>query len=160
VVHELLGPDLEQRAGAACSGGVLVTATAAAVWAAPEPYTNGSSRRDSCHTGTAVLATSAAVYVESGRPATAATGRATRAEPGNHPVQALTAASVVLAPLTLRIQEPTLIGDVTLNIRSMLRKRMGRPRSEIRNRGLTAIPPNAPAHARRASTSLPRRPDR
>jgi len=50
---------------------------------------------------------------------------------------------VVVAPLADRIQEPTLIGEVTLNIRSMFRKRIGRPRSEIRSAGLAAIAPSA-----------------
>src|SRR5436305_1675411 len=38
----------------------------------------------------------------------------------------------------MRIHEPTLIGEVTLNIRSMLRNRSGLPRSEISRIGLAA----------------------
>ena len=41
-------------------------------------------------------------------------------------------------PETKRIHDPTLIGDVTLKTRSILRKRSGRPRSEINNSGETA----------------------
>jgi hypothetical protein len=40
-------------------------------------------------------------------------------------------------PEQARIQEPTLIGEVTLKTRSMFRNRSGRPRSEIRSTGLT-----------------------
>src|SRR6185312_6739538 len=63
-------------------------------------------------------------------------------------------------PETATTHEPTLIGEVTLNIRSMFRNRAGRPRSEINSGGLTPIAPNAANQARRASTSLPRSPDR
>ena len=50
---------------------------------------------------------------------------------------------------------PTLIGEVGLNTRSMLRKRLGRPRSAIRSGGLTAMPANASSEQLRASARLP-----
>ena len=51
-------------------------------------------------------------------------------------MSSLPTAIAVAEPLEARIHEPTLIGEVTLNIRSMLRKRVGRPRSEMRSAGL------------------------
>src|SRR5436309_2317895 len=83
--------------------------------------------------------------------------RASAAARGNSPVQAWTVAIAVVVPLAARIQEPTLIGEVTLNIRSMFKKRAGLPRSEIRNTGDVDTPASAAIHARRASSSLPRR---
>src|SRR5436189_288721 len=70
--------------------------------------------------------------------------------PGIQPVQASMAAMGVDPPATTRIHEPTLIGEVTLNIRSMLRNRSGLPRSEISSRGLATPPIIAAAQARRA----------
>src|SRR5438067_4633516 len=84
-----------RRAGRACSAGVTATATAPALSAASEPNTNGSQRRPSCHTGTAVLAIRAAVLVDRGRPANAAAGRAIFDAVGNRPVSSLTAATAV-----------------------------------------------------------------
>ncbi len=49
-----------------------------------------------------------------------------------------------------------LIGEVTFSTRSMFRKRAGRPRSDTSSAGLTAAPPSATAHARRARSSSPR----
>jgi hypothetical protein len=66
----------------------------------------------------------------------------------------------VAAPLAASTHDPTLIGEVTLNILSMFRKRLDRPRSEISSGGLREIPASAAVHERRASTSLPRSPDR
>src|SRR3954463_2823091 len=92
-------------------------------------------------------------------PSAAAATRATRpAGTGTYGVHASAAAIVVASPLALRIHEPTLIGEVTLNSRSMLRNRDDLPRSEISSTGLTPTPASAPAHARRASSSLPRMP--
>src|SRR5919199_6941731 len=92
-------------------------------------------------------------------PSAAAATRATRpAGAGTYGVHASAAAIVVASPAALRIHEPTLIGDVTLNSRSMLRNRDDLPRSEISSGGLAATPASAQAHARRASSSLPRRP--
>ena len=54
-------PSASLRAGAAYSGGVVITAAAPALSAAPAANTKGSSRRASCHAGTAVLAIRAAV---------------------------------------------------------------------------------------------------
>ncbi len=50
-----------RRAGPAAAAGVTSTAAAPALAAAPTANTNGSSRRASCQTGTAVSATSTAV---------------------------------------------------------------------------------------------------
>jgi len=94
--------------------------------------------------------------VESGRPSAAAATLAGVPARWKRPVQAVRAASDVVAPLPERIQEPTLIGEVTLNMRSMLRKRCGRPRSEISRPGLTPMPTIDAAQARRPRTSLPR----
>jgi hypothetical protein len=67
----------------------------------------------------------------------------------------LSAATPVAVPLTERIHEPTLIGEVALSIRNVFRNRDGTPRSETSNGGLADTPASARAHARRASTSLP-----
>ena len=61
-------------------------------------------------------------------------------------------ATLVVAPLAASTQEPTLIGEVILNMRSMFKKRSGRPRSEISSAGLTATAPKEVNHARRASS--------
>ena len=84
----------------------------------------------------------------------------TRARRGNKPKSEDAAETPIAAPLALRIHEPTLIGEVTLNIRSMFRNRDGTPRSEISSSGLVPTPASAAAHARRASSSLPRTSDR
>src|SRR3954469_7460294 len=86
----------------------------------------------------------------------AAATRATRpAGAGTNDVQASAAATAVARPLALSSHEPTLIGEVTLKTRSMLTKRDGLPRSEIRSAGLAPTPATALSHARRASASLP-----
>ena len=92
------------------------------------------------------------------RPSPAAAGRATAARRPNRPSSEWAKATVVAAPVALRLQDPRLIGEVTLNRRSMFRKRSGRPRSEISSGGLAAIPAMAARQARRASTGLPARP--
>src|SRR5205085_11778545 len=109
-------PSASLRAAGAPPGGIAATPMAPALSAAPDPKMNGSISGDSCHTGTAVLASSAAVYVDSGKPSSAEAGRATLAARGNRPVHAFTAARLVLMPAADKIQEPTLIGEVTLNI--------------------------------------------
>src|SRR5689334_14588775 len=119
-----------RRAGAASRVGVRIVAAAPALAAAPDANTIGRVVRAPRHAGTDVFASSAPVYVASGRPNSAAPGLANRAGPGNSPVNVFAAAIPVVVPLTERTQEPTLIGDVTLNIRSMFRKRLGTPRSE------------------------------
>src|SRR3954466_5344333 len=92
-------------------------------------------------------------------PSAAAATRATRpAGTGTYGLHASAAAIAVVSPLALRIHEPTLIGEVTLNSRSMLRNRDDLPRSEISRSGLVPTPASAHAQARRASSSLPRRP--
>src|SRR4051812_39102283 len=104
-------PTVSRRTGAASGTGASINAAAPAEAAAPDANTNGSSRRASCHTGTAVFAASAAVYVESGSPSSAAAGRATRAAPGSRPVHACTAATDVVSPQAVSTQDPTLIGE-------------------------------------------------
>src|SRR5579884_4405736 len=105
-----------RRAGPVSATGVLTTAAAPALSAAPEANTKGSSRRASCQTGTAVFVTRAAVYVDRGSPSSAAIGLASRPQRGNRPSQTWALASAVVAPLRVRFHEPTLMGEVTLNI--------------------------------------------
>src|SRR5256885_4515547 len=64
-------------------------------------------------------------------------------------------AGATAMPLATSSQDPTLIGEVTLKTRSMLKNRSGRPRSEISRAGLVEIPAKASAQARRASRRLP-----
>ena len=96
-----------------------------ALIAEPAANTNGSSWRASCHTGIAVSATSTAVYVASAGPANPAAWD-TFPSRGIRPNHVRATPSVIVAPAALRIHEPTLIGDVGLNTRSMFRKRDGR----------------------------------
>ncbi len=142
-----------RRAAPAALAGVSAVSAPPALAAAPLTNTNGRMRRDSCHAGTAVLATSAAVYEASGRPRTAAAVRASR-PPGSRTTWSA-APALAAAPNPARTHDPTLIGEVTLNIRSMCRNRSGRPRSEISSTGLANAPAAATADARRASTGLP-----
>jgi hypothetical protein len=56
-------------------------------------------------------------------------------------------------PETSSIQDPTLMGEVTLKTRNMLRARSGRPRSETRSAGDTtsaAAPTYSDVFARRS----------
>ena len=62
----------------------------------------------------------------------------------------------MLAPLAASTHEPTLMGEVSLTMRSMFMKRAGRPRSEMSSAGLASTAAPAVAHARRASSSQPR----
>ena len=62
----------------------------------------------------------------------------------------------MLVPLAVRIHEPTLIGEVILNMRSMLMKRKGRPRSEESSNGLTLTDKSEMPQALLPSSSLPR----
>src|SRR4051812_20009573 len=71
------------------------------------------------------------------------------------PRNELAAAGTVRTPPIARSHEPTLIGEVTLKTRSMLRKRSGLPRSEVSRSGLTESAPNAISQERRASSRLP-----
>src|SRR3954454_22607915 len=74
---------------------------------------------------------------------------------GNRPRSSFAAARAVAGLDKLRFHEPRLMGEVTLNSRSMLKKREGRPRSEISSAGLTPRPANASVQADFASFSLP-----
>src|SRR3954467_8109168 len=116
---------VSRRAAAACDGGVNASAAAPALAAAPAAKTKGSVARASCQTGTAVLATSAAVYVLSGSPRTAAPALAAAPARGALPVHELAAAAAVSGPKALSSHEPMLIGELILNIRSMFKKRAG-----------------------------------
>ncbi len=75
---------------------------------------------------------SAAVYVATAGPIAPAASVAARPSPGYSPETSLAAAIPATGPNPLSTQVPTLIGEVTLNTRNMLRKRSGRPRSWIR----------------------------
>src|SRR5947209_18119101 len=136
------------------AAGALDTMLAAAPALAAElaAKMSGRSRRASCQTGTAVWAMRPAVYVASGMPSSAAAPLATAPARGNRPVHAEPAATVVAAPENARFHAPTLIGEVTLNTRSMYRKRLGIPRSLISSTGLLSAPASEIAHARRASS--------
>src|SRR3954449_4917427 len=149
-------PTARRRAGAAAFGRVVTTAQAPALAAAPAPKVNGNVHRASCQTGTEVLDRSAAVYVLRGNPSKPAAIFAARPRRGKRPVWSLSTARLVVPPLAGSSHEPTLIGEVTLNIRSMLMKRSGRPRSDMRRAGLAPTPASAFSHARRASSGLPR----
>src|SRR5207248_3868534 len=108
-----------------------------------------------CQTGIAVSAMSVPVYVARGGPVRNDTASAAHLS-GLRTPSRLSVAAVADAPLeTNRIQEPTLIGEVTLKTRSMFRKRSGRPRSEIRSAGLTRSASALRKRLRRASVSLP-----
>src|SRR6476469_2903887 len=76
---------------------------------------------------------------------------------GNVPVIALTADGAIVDPAAMRIHEPMLIGEVTLNIRILFRNRAGRPRSEMSRTGDRLPAASATITARRPSSALPRR---
>ena len=120
----------------------------------------GSSWRAWCQAGTEVLAISAPVYDASGIPRNADATCAPRPSgPSPPPLSAWNAAGAVTVPNPARIHEPTLMGEVTLNIRSMFRNRDDTPRSLISSAGLTTLPPSATSQARCASASSPRTSD-
>ena len=68
------------------------------------------------------------------------------------------AASIDAGAKAVSIQLPTLMGDVGLATRNMLRNRAGRPRSTTRSGPLTAMPAADASSADRARRRLPRRP--
>src|SRR5437764_2205413 len=104
-----------RRAGPAHSVGVNIAAAAPALAAALAPNSHGSSSRASLHTGIAVFAISAPVYVASGGPLRNDVASASHFS-GRSTPSSSSAAAVFEAPLcTKRIQLPTLIGEVTLN---------------------------------------------
>ncbi len=128
-----------------------IAAAAPALAHALEPKTNGSSPRASLHTGIAVFASSAPVYVASGGPVANQPSSASRFSGRRMPIASRAAAPPPVTPETTSTQLPTLIGEVTLNTRSMFRNRSGRPRSEIRRIGDTisiAAPTRSVARAR------------
>src|SRR5437588_4642595 len=84
----------------------------------------------------------------------AAVERAILAVRGRTPVHMLVTRMAALAPFAVSTQDPRLIGEVTLNIRSMFKNRAGLPRSEMSNTGLIALLVSATIHARRASSVL------
>ena len=66
-----------------------------------------------------------------------------------------TAAAPTPGPNAVRIQVPTLIGEVGLNTRSMWWNRSGRPRSATRNHMLASRAPNEPSQLARRSAGRP-----
>ena len=141
------------RAGPASATGVVIIASPAAARLAELTNTNGSSSRAAFQVGVAVSASSTAVYTASGGPNAAASSpagpSAARSTRRSGPsgsrspvIRSTSAAAATPAPAlkALRIHEPTLIGEVSLTVRSMFRKRSGRPRSLTR-----AAPPNPTA---------------
>jgi hypothetical protein len=78
------------------------------------------------------------VYVLSGSPSSAEAPSATSFTRGARCVASSAAARVVTPPLAPSSHEPTLIGEVGLKTRNMLRNRSGRPRSAIRSGGATS----------------------
>src|SRR5881397_1394986 len=110
-------PIAARRAGPAQSVGVKIAAAAPALALALAPKSHGSSSRASLHTGIAVFAISAPVYVASGGPPANDTASESHFS-GRSTPSSSSAAAVFDAPLCAnRIQLPTLIGEVTLNTR-------------------------------------------
>src|SRR5579875_1470166 len=88
-------------------------------------------------------------------PSTAAPAVAAAPAVGSRPVTALTAAAPDTGPYTASSQDPTLIGELVLNTRSMFRKREGRPRSLTSATPDSAMAAVALTLALRASCGLP-----
>src|SRR5204862_1434712 len=103
--------------------------------------TNGSSRQPSCHAGTAVSASRAAVYVQTSGPSAADVAVAAAPRRWKRPSAAVAADTPMAGPYPASVQEPMLIGELGFNMRSMLAKRAGRPRSWIRAAAETPIAP-------------------
>ena len=132
-----------RRAGAR-AGAMHRRSAAPALAAALPANTNGSSRRASCQTG------HGGVGEQRRRVGRERAGRARPRRPGagaparQPPEQLAVPAAAAGACRDRRAtHEPTLIGEVTLKTRSMLRKRSGRPRSVISSTGLTPTPASA-----------------
>src|SRR5206468_2348023 len=73
----------------------------------------------------------------------------------NKPNRSWAVATAAVVPVAARIHDPTLIGDVTLNTRSMLKNRAGTPRSRISKIGLPVPAARQMRPALRASLRLP-----
>jgi len=73
------------------------------------------------------------------------------------PSNSAAVAPLMAAPNAERIQDPTLIGEVTLKTRSMFRNRCGTPRSAISSTGATSTPANAARRWTLARPSSPRK---
>ena len=80
---------------------------------------------------------------------------AARPAPGRRPVTSQTAAAPATGPYPASSQEPTLIGELGLNTRSMFANRAGRPRSLIRATADRLMAPSALIFAARASGRYP-----
>src|SRR3954469_10366428 len=106
--------------------------------------TNGSCSPAACHDGTAVLASSTAVYVVIGPPNTPAPTAASLRSRGNQPSRCSPAVPTVSALNGERMYDPTDSGEVGLNTRSMCRNRSGRPRSTMSS----PTDPSAPTPAK------------
>src|SRR5271166_627318 len=89
-----------------------------------------------------------------GRPAACSSrpARVGRSEAGS---SSAAAARPLPGPYAVRIQVPTLIGELGLATRSMWWKRSGRPRSAISRYMLTSRPPNPPRRPARRSAGRP-----
>jgi hypothetical protein len=90
-----------------------------------------------------------------GPPRAAAPIPATRPTAGALPVISAAAAAAASVENGERIHVPTERGEVTLTIRSMFRKRAGRPRSPISSAAPVSAPPAAPSRATRARCGRP-----
>src|SRR5437660_570127 len=150
-------PTARRRAGRASAGGVSAQARPPALAAALAAKTAGSRWRARAQTGTEVWPSSTAVYVARTGPRSPAAAPAARPRRGARPVTSDAAAAAAAPPNSASVHEPTLIGDGGRKTRSMFAKRSGRPRSEIRSRGLTAAPAAAATRALRASRRCPAR---
>src|ERR1700733_10452962 len=88
-------------------------------------------------------------------PSRAAAAVAARPADGRGPGPSGTAGAPATGPYAASSQEPTLIGELGLNTRSMCRNRSGRPRSCTRATADRLIAPSAPTLATRASSPYP-----
>src|SRR3954471_19259756 len=145
------------REGPASSTGVNTIVSPPPAARAEPAKTKGSCRCGACHDGTAVFASSTAVYVAIGPPNRADTAPPNRLGGGHQPTSsaaavAPAAAAPPPAPATGDgMWVPTDSGDVGLIARSMCRNRSGRPRSWMRNPTEAMEPPPATSRATRVS---------
>src|SRR3954452_9908057 len=127
-----------------------------AAMAADPTNTNGSSRYASCQAGTAVSLSSAAVYEATNGAQRAAENAPAVVRGLNRGVTTPMAANADEDPKPASNHEPTLIGEVGLKTRNMLKNRDGFPRSCTRATPDIAAPAVATSFERWASASKPR----
>src|SRR5205085_3705950 len=119
---------------------------------APDTNSRGRDLRVACHTGTAVFETRTAVYALRGSPATPDNIPPPRPTAPTTPRQSPNrAAATDPGVLMARTHEPTLMGEVGRNTRSMLRNRSGRPRS-FTSSAVPATSPSAEIHRHRVTS--------